>query len=57
MSYYYIHAGLYLLAKEFRYITILRNNTVIYHRLYKNIYILFFILMALDNNQIIYLLC
>jgi len=32
VSHYYIHAGLYLLAKEFRYITILRNNTVIYQR-------------------------
>jgi len=35
MSHYWIHAGLYLLDKEFRYINILRNNTVINQKLLK----------------------
>jgi len=35
MRHYQIHAGLYLAAKEFRYIIILRNKTAVYPMLKK----------------------
>jgi len=56
MDRYWIHAGLYLLAKEFRYITILRIILLFIKHYKKDFKKILFIDMTWSTNQIIYIL-
>jgi len=53
MDRYWFHAGLYLVDKEFRYITILRIILLLTKHYKKNI-IFLFIFLAWSTSQIIY---